>query len=92
MDDTQMTEKIQELIDNNINPAVAAHGGVITLLEVKDKKVYLRMGGGCHGCGMAAATLKQGVEKLIKEMIPEVQEIIDATEHSGGQNPYFKPE
>src|SRR6266545_7016532 len=81
--------KVQELIDSTINPAVAGHGGFVQLVDVKDKKVYLQMGGGCQGCGAADVTLKAGIERLIKEEIPEVAEVLDATDHSQVTNPYY---
>ena len=83
--------KIQEMIDYQINPAVAGHGGFIELLDFKDGVVYLRMGGGCQGCGMANVTLKQGIERMIREEIPEVLQIVDTTDHAGGNNPYYQP-
>lgn len=83
--------KVQELIDSMINPAVAGHGGFVDLIDVKDNKVYLTMGGGCQGCGAADVTLKSGIERLIKEEIPEVAEVLDATDHSAGSNPYYTP-
>ena len=81
--------KVQELIDSMINPAVAGHGGFVELVDVQDNRVYLQMGGGCQGCGAADITLKQGIERLIKEEIPEVAEVLDATDHSAGTNPYY---
>lgn len=84
-------EKVQDLLDTHINPAVAAHGGYIELLDVIENNVYIRMGGGCQGCGMANVTLKQGVEELIREHIPEVGQILDTTDHAAGQNPYYAP-
>ena len=87
----ELATKVQELIDSTINPAVAGHGGFVQLVEVKDNKVYLQMGGGCQGCGAADITLKQGIERLIKEEIPEVAEVLDATDHSAGSNPYYTP-
>jgi Fe/S biogenesis protein NfuA len=90
MSDELMT-KVQDLIENMINPAVAGHGGFVQLVDVKDNKVYLQMGGGCQGCGAADVTLKQGIERLIKEEIPEVAEVLDATDHSAGSNPYYTP-
>jgi Fe-S cluster biogenesis protein NfuA len=83
--------KIVDLLDSQINPAVAAHGGYIELLDVIDNNVFIRMGGGCQGCGMANVTLKQGVEELIREQIPEVGQILDTTDHAAGQNPYYSP-
>jgi Fe/S biogenesis protein NfuA len=88
MSDELMT-KVQELIDSTINPAVAGHGGFVQLVDVKDNKVYLQMGGGCQGCGAADVTLKAGIERLIKEELPEVVEVLDATDHSQGTNPYY---
>jgi len=83
--------KVQELIDSSINPAVAGHGGFVELLDVKDNTVYLQMGGGCQGCGAADITLKAGIERLIKEEIPEIVEVLDATDHAAGSNPYYTP-
>lgn len=82
-------EKIQHLLDTSINPAVAAHGGMVSLIDVKENVVYLQMGGGCQGCGMADVTLKQGIEMMIREEVPEIVDIIDVTDHAAGQNPYF---
>ncbi len=82
-------ERVQQLLDLELNPAVAAHGGRISLAGVKDNKVYLSFGGGCHGCGMVDVTLKQGVEARIRELIPEVEEVLDTTDHSSGENPFY---
>ena len=90
MSDELMT-KVQELIDSTINPAVAGHGGFVQLLDVKEKKVYIQMGGGCQGCGAADVTLKAGIERLIKEELPEVEEVLDTTDHASGENPYYQP-
>lgn len=85
----ELRKKVQQLIDAAITPAVASHGGEITLLDVKHNNIYLEFGGGCQGCGMSHVTLKYGVEKLIRQHIPEVGEILDTTDHAGGRNPYF---
>jgi Fe/S biogenesis protein NfuA len=85
-----IAEKVQQLIDEKINPQIASHGGTLTLLEVKENKAFVKFGGGCQGCGMADVTLKQGVEVLIKETCPEIEEILDVTDHAGGSNPYFQ--
>jgi Fe/S biogenesis protein NfuA len=82
---------VQKVLDDEINPAVAAHGGFVTLLEVKDDVVYIALGGGCQGCGMVDVTLKQGIEVRIREAVPSVREIIDSTDHAGGKNPYYRP-
>jgi Fe/S biogenesis protein NfuA len=86
----ELKGKVQELIDNTINPAVAGHGGFVELLDVRENKVYLAMGGGCQGCGAADITLKAGIERLIREEIPEIEEVLDATDHSAGSNPYYQ--
>ncbi len=83
------TEKLRRLIDTELNPAVAAHGGVITLVGVKGDQAYLSFGGGCHGCGMVDVTLKQGVETRIRELIPEISNVVDTTDHSTGENPFY---
>jgi Fe/S biogenesis protein NfuA len=83
--------RVQELIDERINPGVGAHGGHVELLDIKDNAVYVRLGGGCQGCGMVDVTLRQGIEALIREEIPEIQQVIDTTDHASGQNPYYQP-
>jgi Fe/S biogenesis protein NfuA len=83
--------RVQELIDERINPGVGAHGGHVELLDIKDNAVYVRLGGGCQGCGMVDVTLRQGIEALIREEIPEIQQVIDTTEHASGHNPYYQP-
>lgn len=82
---------VQELIDTQINPTVAMHGGHVTLLDVKDDTAYIALGGGCQGCGMADVTLKQGIEVMIREAVPEIRRIIDTTDHAAGTNPYYQP-
>tara|TARA_Y100000588_G_scaffold127149_1_gene139362 strand:- start:3222 stop:3806 length:585 start_codon:yes stop_codon:yes gene_type:complete len=85
-----VAEKVQQIIDEKINPQIASHGGTLTLLDVKDNRAFVKFGGGCQGCGMADVTLKQGVEVLIKESCPEIEEILDVTDHADGRNPYFQ--
>ena len=87
--DNPKAQKIQELIDERINPAVAAHGGQIDLLNVEDEAIYIHMGGGCQGCGMANVTLKHGIEAMIQEVFPEIKQVIDTTDHASGTNPYY---
>lgn len=82
-------ERVQHLLDTELNPAVAAHGGRMSLVGVRDNKVYLTFGGGCHGCGMVDMTLKHGVESRIRELIPEVEEVVDTTDHTSGENPFY---
>ncbi len=84
-------KRVQSILDQEINPAVAAHGGWVELIDVRKNEVFIRMGGGCVGCGMADVTLKQGVEKTIRQAIPEVGAILDTTDHASGRNPYYSP-
>jgi Fe/S biogenesis protein NfuA len=83
-------DRVRMLLDTEINPAIAAHGGMVQLVDVQDNRVYLAFGGGCHGCGMVDVTLKQGIETRIREAVPEVAEVIDTTDHSTGVNPYYQ--
>ncbi len=90
-DPDTIKKRVQSVLDQEINPAVAAHGGWVELIDVKKNEVFIRMGGGCQGCGMADVTLKQGVEKSIRQAIPEVGAIMDTTDHGSGRNPYYSP-
>lgn len=83
-------EKVQYLIDTQINPGVAEHGGSVQVVDVRDDSVYLRLHGGCQGCGAADFTLKQGIEKILTRAVPEIQRIVDLTNHSAGLNPYYR--
>ncbi len=82
---------IQALLDERVNPAVASHGGHISLVDVQDDTVYIRLEGGCQGCGMADVTLKQGIETEIKQAVPNITAVLDVTDHAGGANPYYQP-
>ena len=84
-------QAVQEVIDTQINPGVASHGGHVALLDVKDDIAYIALGGGCQGCGMADVTLKQGLEVLLKEAVPEIRQVIDTTDHAAGKNPFYQP-
>lgn len=83
-------EKVQYLIDRQINPGVAEHGGSVGVVAVKDNILYLRLYGGCQGCGAADFTLKQGIETIVKRAVPEIAQIIDLTNHRAGVNPYYQ--
>jgi Fe-S cluster biogenesis protein NfuA len=87
----EIRRRVQMVLDTIINPAVAAHGGMVSLLDVSNNAVYLEFGGGCQGCGMVSVTLKYGVERTIREEVPEVGEILDTTDHAAGRNPYYAP-
>ena len=87
--DTPIGKAIQVVLDEKVNPAVAGHGGHISLIDVKGDTAFIRLEGGCQGCGMADATLKQGVEVEIKSAVPEIVSVLDVTDHAGGANPYY---
>ena len=84
-----LADRVRQAIDQFVNPGVAQHGGHVTLVEVRDEIVYLQMGGGCQGCGMASVTLSQGIERILREQVPEIKGIQDVTNHAAGDNPYF---
>ncbi|MCP3976021.1 MAG: hypothetical protein GY720_16190 [bacterium] len=82
-------ERVQQLIDMYINPSIASHGGFVTLDGVEGDRALVELGGGCQGCGLAAMTLRQGIESSIKHHVPEIVEVVDVTDHSAGENPFF---
>ena len=85
-------ERVQWLLDVEINPALAAHRGHVSLVEVtSEMQVVLQFGGGCHGCGMADVTLKQGIQQTLTQKIPEITAVLDATDHRSGSNPFYAP-
>jgi Fe-S cluster biogenesis protein NfuA len=85
-----LRERVQRVLDADINPAVSAHGGNIELLDIKGTEVFVHMGGGCQGCGQAALTLKHGVQTSIIEAVPEVTAVYDTTDHAAGTNPFYR--
>jgi Fe/S biogenesis protein NfuA len=82
-------ERVAQLIAERINPSLASHGGYATLVGVEGSTAYVTMGGGCQGCSMSAATLTEGIRAAILEAVPEVLEVVDATDHSAGENPFY---
>jgi len=86
-----LAEAVQRVITEQINPAVAGHGGRVTLVDVKDEIAYVQLGGGCQGCGMADVTLKQGIVVMIKKAVAEIKDVLDVTDHANGANPYYQP-
>lgn len=87
--DGDLVSRVQTVLDERINPSVAGHGGRVSLIDLREKTVFLQLEGGCQGCGMADVTLKQGIEVMIKESVPEIEEIFDVTDHANGRNPYY---
>lgn len=91
--DAPLHERVQYIIDSEINPNLASHGGFVTLVDIVDNtKVVVRFGGGCHGCGMADVTLKSGVQKTLMQQCPDITAVVDATDHALGENPYYVTE
>jgi Fe/S biogenesis protein NfuA len=84
-----LAEQVQRVVDELVNPRIAAHGGAVEVVDVADDVVYVRMTGGCQGCAASAATLRSGVERMLKEEVPAVREIVDLTDHNAGSNPYY---
>lgn len=85
-----VAERAVQVMDTMINPAIASHGGHAEIAGVEDGTAYVRLGGGCQGCGMASVTLSQGIEATLVEMVPEIAKVIDVTDHAGGDNPYYE--
>ena len=88
---TSEGQAVRTVLDERINPAVAAHGGYVSLVDVQETTAYIRLEGGCQGCGMADVTLKQGIEVEIKRAVPTISRVLDVTDHAGGTNPYYQP-
>ncbi len=84
-----IAEKVQAILDERVNPSIASHSGKILLLDVKGTEVFMEMTGGCQGCAMSRMTLRQGVERQLREAIPEITMIHDVTDHASGENPYY---
>jgi NFU1 iron-sulfur cluster scaffold homolog, mitochondrial len=87
--DEVVREKVLRLLTEQINPGVASHGGFVELIDVQNNNVYLRMGGGCQGCGAADITLKMGIERMIRDEVPQIYQVLDVTDHASGENPYY---
>ena len=86
-----LARRVVSVLEEQVNPSIASHGGRADLVAVEAASVYLRLSGGCQGCGMAKATLSQGIEVILREAIPEIANIVDVTDHADGTNPYYEP-
>ena len=89
--DSDIARRVIDVLERDVNPSIAAHGGHAELVGIDGATAYLRLGGGCQGCGMATVTLSQGIEVAITEAVPEIHAIVDVTDHASGRNPYFEP-
>jgi Fe/S biogenesis protein NfuA len=87
--DDPLAQRVQDVLDQHINPGVAGHGGSVKLERLENDTIYISMGGGCQGCASSQLTLKMGVERMIKEQVPEIKQIMDMTDHDSGENPYY---
>jgi Fe/S biogenesis protein NfuA len=83
-------QRVVQVLEHQVNPAIAMHGGSAELVAVEDSTAYVRLGGGCVGCGMATVTLSQGIEVAILENVPEIESVVDVTDHASGTNPYYE--
>jgi Fe/S biogenesis protein NfuA len=88
---SEVAQAVIRVLDEAVNPSIAAHGGMAQLVAVEEGVAYLRLGGGCVGCGMATVTLSQGIEVAIREAVPEITAVVDVTDHASGTNPYYEP-
>jgi len=84
-----IAERVRQVLDAQVNPAIAAHGGMISLVDVEETDVYVEMSGGCQGCALSRMTLRQGVERMLREAVPELTAVHDVTDHASGDNPYL---
>ncbi|HEY1988729.1 MAG TPA: NifU family protein [Acidimicrobiales bacterium] len=85
-----VAQRVLQVLEAQINPSIAAHGGRADLVAVQEDAAYLRLSGGCAGCGMATVTLSQGIEVALRESVPEITKVIDVTDHASGTNPYYE--
>jgi Fe/S biogenesis protein NfuA len=85
-----LANRVAQVLEQQVNPAIAGHGGAARLVSVDDTVAYLELMGGCQGCGMAAVTLKQGIERILHDTIPELTGVVDVTDHASGDNPYYQ--
>ena len=86
-----VAQRVIQVLEHQINPSIAAHGGRADLVAVEADTAYLRLSGGCAGCGMAAVTLNEGIVVALRESVPEIAQVVDVTDHAAGTNPYYEP-
>ena len=84
----ELATKVRDVLDAQVNPAVSAHGGEIVLVDVQGTEIFIEMAGGCQGCALSRMTLKQGVERMVRQAVPEVTAVHDVTDHGSGENPF----
>ena len=85
----EIADRVRAVLDEQVNPAIAAHGGMISLVDVEENDIYVEMSGGCQGCALSRMTLRQGVERMLRDAVPELTAVHDVTDHASGENPYL---
>jgi len=85
----ELRRKIQEVFDSEVNPGIASHGGSVEIIDLQGTTLFLSMSGGCQGCASASYTLRNGIEQILRERVPEITDIVDVTDHASGDNPYY---
>lgn len=86
----EIADRVRAVLDAQVNPAIAAHGGMISLVDVQDTEIFVEMSGGCQGCALSRMTLRQGVERMLRQAVPELTAVHDVTDHAAGANPFFQ--
>ena len=85
----EIADRVRSVLDTQVNPAIAAHGGMISLVDVQETEVFVQMSGGCQGCALSRMTLRQGVERMLRQAVPEITAVHDVTDHASGASPFF---
>jgi Fe-S cluster biogenesis protein NfuA len=89
--DAEIRRVVQELLDREVNRSIAAHGGRISIVDLRDGNLIIAMSGGCQGCAASQVTLRQGFEVMVRRVAPEIGDIIDTTDHAAGEKPFYQP-
>ncbi|NJD17799.1 MAG: thioredoxin, partial [Gemmatimonadetes bacterium] len=85
----EIADRVRSVLDAQVNPAIAAHGGMLSLVDVQETEVFVQMSGGCQGCALSRMTLRQGVERMLRQAVPEITAVHDVTDHASGAHPFF---
>ncbi len=88
---SDLAQRVLQVLESQVNPSIAMHGGHADLVAVEEGVVYVRLSGGCQGCGLASVTLSQGIEVALRDSVPEVVSVVDVTDHASGANPFYEP-
>jgi Fe/S biogenesis protein NfuA len=88
---SELAQRVLGVLDDQVNPSIAMHGGHADLVAVEEGVVYVRLSGGCQGCGLASVTLSQGIEVALRDSVPEIVSVVDVTDHASGANPFYEP-